>query len=88
MTRKLLTPVEIELCEMGLHGFYLNVMIAARAGVRKEMAKPRMARSARIADLNLGTARIAEQPSATVPGPSTKSSHLQVSANRKGTDCC
>ena len=32
------------------------------------MAKPRMARSARIAELNLDTARIAEQPSATMPG--------------------
>ena len=32
------------------------------------MAKPRMARSARIAGLNLDTARIPEQPSATMPG--------------------
>jgi hypothetical protein len=32
------------------------------------MAKPRIARSARIAGLNLDTARIPEQPSATVPG--------------------
>jgi hypothetical protein len=40
---------------------------AALAGVRKEMAKPRMARSARMAELNLDTARIAEQPSATTP---------------------
>jgi len=39
-----------------------------RAGVEKEMAKPRMARSARIAALNLDTARIPEQPSATMPG--------------------
>jgi hypothetical protein len=39
-----------------------------RAGVEKEMAKPRMARSARIAALNLDTARIPEQPSATLPG--------------------
>jgi hypothetical protein len=28
----------------------------ARAGLREEMAKPRMARSARIAELNLNTA--------------------------------
>jgi hypothetical protein len=41
---------------------------ATRASVKKEMAKPRMARSARIAELNLDTARIREQPSATLPG--------------------
>ena len=41
---------------------------ATRASVKKEMAKPRMARSARIAELNLDTARIPEQPSATMPG--------------------
>ena len=39
-----------------------------RASVKKEMAKPRMARSARIAELNLDTARIREQPSTTMPG--------------------
>jgi len=31
------------------------------------MAKPRMARSARIAELNLDTMRISEKPSATIP---------------------
>ena len=41
---------------------------ATLASVRKEMAKPRMARSARIAELNLDTTRISEQPSATMPG--------------------
>jgi hypothetical protein len=41
---------------------------AMSAGLKKEMAKPRMARSARIAELNLDTARISEQPSATMPG--------------------
>ena len=41
---------------------------ATRASVTKEMAKPRMARSARIAELNLDTARIPEQPSATMSG--------------------
>jgi hypothetical protein len=41
---------------------------ATRASVKKEMTKPRMARSARIAELNLDTARIREQPSATLPG--------------------
>jgi hypothetical protein len=39
-----------------------------RASVLKEMAKPRMARSARIAELNLDTARISEQPSVSMPG--------------------
>jgi len=32
------------------------------------MAKPRMARSARIAELNLDNARIPEHPSVTMPG--------------------
>jgi hypothetical protein len=41
---------------------------AARASVCKEMAKPRMPRSARIAELNLDTSRIAEPPSVTMPG--------------------
>ena len=41
---------------------------ATRASVRKEMAKPRMARSARGAELSLDTARIPEQPSVTMPG--------------------
>jgi hypothetical protein len=41
---------------------------ANRASVKLEMAKPRMARSAKIAELKLDTARIAEQPSTTMPG--------------------
>lgn len=41
---------------------------ATRASVRKEMAKPRMARSARIAELNLDTARVREPSSTTVLG--------------------
>jgi hypothetical protein len=41
---------------------------AIRASVGKEMAKPRVARSARIAELNLDTARIVEEPSVTMPG--------------------
>jgi len=41
---------------------------ATRASVRKEMAKPRMVRSAKIAELNLDTSRIPERPSTTVPG--------------------
>jgi hypothetical protein len=39
-----------------------------RASVRGEMAKPRMARSARIAELNLDTTRVPEQPSVTMAG--------------------
>jgi hypothetical protein len=41
---------------------------ATRVSVREEMAKPRVARSARIAELNLDTARISEEPSLTMPG--------------------
>jgi hypothetical protein len=41
---------------------------ATRVRVTKEMAKPRMARSAKIAELNLDTSRIPEQPSTTMPG--------------------
>jgi hypothetical protein len=41
---------------------------ATRASVKKEMAKPRMSKSARIAELNLDTARIPEQPSTTMSG--------------------
>jgi hypothetical protein len=39
-----------------------------RASVKKEMAQPRMARSARIAERNLDTARVPDQPSTTMPG--------------------
>jgi hypothetical protein len=42
--------------------------ITTRAGIKKEMAQPRMARSARIAELNLRTARIHEPPSTSMPG--------------------
>jgi hypothetical protein len=41
---------------------------ATQASVKKEMAKPRMARFARIADLNMNPARIRQQPSAIMPG--------------------
>jgi hypothetical protein len=41
---------------------------ATRASVAQEMGKPRMAGSARIAELNLDTARIREQPSVTMLG--------------------
>ena len=39
-----------------------------RASIQKEMAMPRMARSAKIAELNLDTTRIPEDPSVTMPG--------------------
>jgi hypothetical protein len=45
---------------------------ATRASVMKEMAKPRMARSAKIAELNLDTSRIPEQPRTTMPGTVAK----------------
>ena len=41
---------------------------ATPASVAKEMDKPRMARSARIAELKLDTARIPEPSSVTMPG--------------------
>jgi hypothetical protein len=41
---------------------------ATRASVKKEMARPRIARSARIAELKLDTARISERPSTTMSG--------------------
>lgn len=41
---------------------------STRAEVGNEMAKPRTARSARIAELKLDTTRIPEQPSVTMPG--------------------
>ena len=45
---------------------------ATRVSVTKEMAKPRMARSAKIAELNLYTSRIPEQPSTTMSGTVNK----------------
>ena len=45
---------------------------ATRASVKKEMAKPRMARSAKIAELKLDTTRTPEQPSVTMPGTVNK----------------
>lgn len=41
---------------------------ATRASVLKEMAKPRMSKSARIAQRNLGASRIPQHPSVTMPG--------------------
>jgi hypothetical protein len=45
---------------------------ATHASVKKELAKPRMAKSARITELNLDTTRIAEQPSTTMSGTVNK----------------
>jgi len=71
-----------QLCERGLQGLHLDIMIgvcmrhkkrkkeradATRASVKKEMAKPRMARSARMMELILDTTRIPGQPSTTKP---------------------
>ena len=41
---------------------------AARASVIREIAEPRMARSARIAEQKLDSARIAQHPSVSMPG--------------------
>jgi hypothetical protein len=41
---------------------------ATRVSVTKEMAMPRITRSAKIAELNLDTSRIPEQPNTTMPG--------------------
>jgi hypothetical protein len=41
---------------------------ALYASINMEMAKPRMTRSARIAELKLETARILKHPSITMPG--------------------
>ena len=71
-----------QLCEMRLQGIPFwghddailrkkkqkQIEDATKASVKKEMAQPRMARSARIAERNLDTARIPEQPSAAVAG--------------------
>src|ERR1700677_5055709 len=41
---------------------------ATRASVTKEMTRPRMAKSARIMELNLDTTRTRERPSTSMPG--------------------
>ena len=45
-----------------------DVTDATRENVKKEMAKPRVARSARIAELKLDATRIPERPSTTMSG--------------------
>lgn len=49
-----------------------ELKIATYAAVKYEIAKPRMSRSARIAELNLDTARNIEQPSTIMPRTVTK----------------
>ena len=41
---------------------------ATRASIKKEMAKPRMAKSARKAELNLGAERVPDQPRINLSG--------------------
>ena len=41
---------------------------ATRASIKKEMAKPRMAKSVRTAELNLDTERVPAQARTTLPG--------------------
>jgi hypothetical protein len=45
-----------------------KIVDATTAGVKKELAKPRMSKSARIAELKLDVTRIPEQPSTTMSG--------------------
>jgi hypothetical protein len=45
-----------------------EVETAVRASVTKEMAKPRMAKSARVAERNLDASRISEKPRTIPPG--------------------
>jgi hypothetical protein len=45
---------------------------ASLASVKKEMAKSRLARSAKIAVLKLDSSRVPEQPSTTIPGTVNK----------------
>ena len=45
---------------------------AIRASIKKEMAKPRMAKSARKAELNLDAERVPGQARATLPGTVNK----------------
>jgi hypothetical protein len=45
---------------------------ATRASVKQEMETPRMARSAKIAELKLDLTRIPDEPSTTMPGTVSK----------------
>jgi hypothetical protein len=54
---------------------------ATRKSVKKEMAKPRICKSARITELNLDTTRIAESPSTTIPGTINKIIQPRIRTN-------
>jgi hypothetical protein len=58
---------------------------ATRSSVRKEMAKPRMARSAKIAEQNLNTARISDHSSVTLPRHSRTSDTNRQNQRRRLT---
>lgn len=53
---------------MGLKSSKKESVAATRASIEKELAKPRMSRSARITQQKLDTSRIPEQPSTTMTG--------------------
>jgi hypothetical protein len=55
--------------------------ITTRAGIKKEMAQPRMAMSVRIAELNLATTRISESTKASAL--SGKKAGKRVAVRRK-----
>jgi hypothetical protein len=66
---------------------------ATRAKVLREMKKPRMARSAKIAELKLDTARISQRPAVTLAGivdrifPSSRASRRErVQVTVQGAD--
>ena len=54
--------------ELMLNKVKKTISESTHASVKREMAKPRMAKSARIAERNLDSTRISEQPSVTMPG--------------------
>jgi hypothetical protein len=63
---------------------------ATRASVKKEMARPRMAKSARITQRNLEAGRIPKRPSTTMPGTVDKiipsQSHKQAEKAQIGVE--
>jgi hypothetical protein len=54
-----------------------------RASIKKEMAKPRIVKSARIAELNLDTSRIPEPPSVVMSGTVEKIIRSPLSTGRE-----
>jgi hypothetical protein len=80
-------PKISQLCEMGLYDFLLHVTMdamlnkkesdsATRASIKEEMAKPRMAKSARTAELNLDTERVPDQARRLCVRPNRKRHRL------------